>query len=71
MKILNGSMLLLIKQRYNFTTEKWSLIFYIKKLRKSYLEILLSYYDDPNEAEDAMKLASDLINLVEKKLELE
>ena len=29
------------------------------------------YYDDPKEAENAMKLARDLINLVEKKLELE
>ncbi len=29
------------------------------------------YYDDPQEAEDAMKLAKNLIDLVEKKLELE
>jgi len=29
------------------------------------------YYDDPEEAETAMKLARDLINLVEKKLEFE
>ncbi|KKL25450.1 hypothetical protein LCGC14_2405140 [marine sediment metagenome] len=29
------------------------------------------YYDDPQEAEDAMKLAKNLIDLIEKKLELE